>query len=121
MILLVDRDPISADSIAYYLQAAGYEVETTFDAEEALEIVASRRPEAVVVEVILCGRNGLSLATDLKADPRTAGIPVLVASVLDAEGRARRVGAYAFLLKPVDRRELLRAVSAATVRGSLPQ
>jgi CheY-like chemotaxis protein len=117
MILLVDKDPISADSIAYYLEAAGHHVETTFDAGNAVQRVATVQPELVVIEVILSGRNGLSLAGDLKADPRTSHIPVLVASILDAEERAKRVGAFAFLLKPVDRQELLLAVSAATASG----
>jgi CheY-like chemotaxis protein len=119
MILLVDKDPISADSIAYYLEAAGHRVETTFDAGEAVQRAAAAQPELIVIEVILSGRNGLSLAGDLKADSRTAHIPILVASTLDAEERARRVGAFAFLLKPVDRQELLLAVSAVTATGGV--
>jgi len=54
MILLIDKDPISADSIAYYLQAAGYQVETMFDAHQALERAAALDPELVgeVLDVI---------------------------------------------------------------------
>jgi CheY-like chemotaxis protein len=117
MILLVDKDPISADSIAYYLEAAGYEVETSFDAHNALERAAALDPEVVLMEVILSGGNGIALAQAFKSDPKTCHLPVIMVSVLAAEERAKKAGALAFLLKPVDRRQLLSAVSAARNAG----
>ena len=117
MILLVDKDPISADSIAYYLEAAGYEVETMFDAHKALERAAALDPEVVLMEVILSGGNGLALAQAFTSDPRTCHLPVFMVSVLAAEERAKKAGAVAFLLKPVDRQQLLSAVSAARSTG----
>jgi CheY-like chemotaxis protein len=117
MILLVDKDPISADSIAYYLEAAGYEVETIFDAHKALDRAAVLEPEVVLMEVILSGGNGLALTQAFKSDPRTCHLPVLMVSVLAAEERATKAGAVAFLLKPVGRQQLLSAVSAARSAG----
>jgi len=117
MILLVDKDPISADSIAYYLEAAGYEVETMFDAHQALERAAELDPELVLMEVILSGVNGLVLAQAFTSDPRTCHLPVLMVSVLAAEPRAMKAGAAGFLLKPVNRQQLLLAVSDARSAG----
>ncbi|MHB8869737.1 MAG: response regulator [Thermoleophilia bacterium] len=117
IVLLVDKDPISADSIAYYLRTAGYEVETTFDAQKAMEQALVLQPSVVLIEVILSGGNGLSLAKAFKRDPRTCHLPIVVASVLNAEERAKTAGAVSFLLKPVDRQQLLSAVSAALTTG----
>jgi CheY-like chemotaxis protein len=117
MILLVDKDPISADSIAYYLEAVGYQVETMFDAQQALERAAALDPEVVLMEVILSGSNGLALAQAFKSDPRTCHLPLLLLSVLAAEERAKKAGAVSFLPKPVDRERLLSAVSAARSTG----
>ena len=117
IVLLVDKDPISADSIAYYLRTAGYEVETTFDAQNALDRAVTLEPSVVLIEVILSGGNGLSLAKAFKSDPRTCHVPIIVASVLNAEERAKTAGAVSFLLKPVDRQQLLSAVSAALTTG----
>jgi two-component system cell cycle response regulator DivK len=117
MILLVDKDPISADSIAYYLEAAGYQVETMFDARQALERAAALDPELVLMEVILSGVNGLALAQAFNSDPRTCHVPILMVSVLAAEPQAKKAGADAFLSKPVDRQQLLSAVSAARSAG----
>jgi CheY-like chemotaxis protein len=117
MILLVDKDPISADSIAYYLEVAGYQVETMFDIHKALDRAAALDPEVVLMEVILSGGNGLALVQAFKTDPRTRHLPVLMVSVLAAEERAKKAGAAAFLLKPVNRQQLLSAVSAARSTG----
>ena len=119
IVLLVDKDPISADSIAYYLRTVGYQVETTFEAHKALDRALDLKPSVVLIEVILSGGNGLSLAKAFKSDPRTCHLPIVVASVLNAEERAKTAGAVSFLLKPVDREQQLSAVSAAlTIGGS---
>lgn len=110
MILLVDKDPISADSIAYYLETEGFEVRTTFDPRATMTEVRTLRPELVLLEIILAGTNGLSLCRELKENEATRNTPVIVVSVIEAQARARDAGADGFLLKPVESKLLLEAV-----------
>ena len=111
MILLIDKDPISADSIGYYLESAGYDVLTIFDPRGAADAIATTNPELVILEVILSGMNGLALCQALKNDESIADVPILILSVLSAEQRALEAGAQGFLLKPVGRKELLTSVT----------
>jgi DNA-binding response OmpR family regulator len=111
--MLVDKDPISADSIGYYLESAGYTVDAVYDPRAALGELAHRRPELLIVEVILTGMSGLSFCEMVRRNPDTAGIPIIVMSVLAAGDRALAC-ADDYLLKPVDRGGLL-----ASVRGLL--
>ena len=111
MILLIDKDPISADSIGYYLESAGYDILTSFDPRGAADAIAAADPELVILEVILSGMNGLALCQALKNDERIADVPILILSVLSAKQRALEAGAEGFLLKPVGREELLTSVT----------
>ncbi len=109
-LFLVETDPISADSVAFFLEREGFAVTSFFDAAEALATVAEQQPDLVITEIILSGMSGLRLCERLKERPSTADIPVLVLSVLLAEERARASGADGFLLKPVDKATLARTV-----------
>jgi DNA-binding response OmpR family regulator len=109
LILLVDKDPISADSIAYYLESAGYEVEALYDPQVALGEIAQVQPELIVVEVILSGMSGLSLCEAVRTDAATAHVPIILVSVL-APGDRGRACSDCYLLKPVDREALVSAV-----------
>lgn len=110
MIFLVDKDPISADSIAYYLEREGYEVRTIFDPESVVEEVRVVEPELVLLEIILAGTNGLVLTRRINEEPATAHVPLVVVSVIEAAERARDAGAQAFLSKPVDPERLVQTV-----------
>ncbi len=64
------------------LSHAGYEVFTARDGEEGLSLVRETRPDLVLLDMLLPKRSGLEVLRALKADPATAGIPVLVLSSL---------------------------------------
>lgn len=108
-LFLVETDPISADSVAFFLEKEGFAVTSFFGAAEALAAVAEQHPDLVITEIILSGMSGLRLCERLK-EGSTAAIPVLVLSVLVAEERARAAGADGFLLKPADKTTLARTV-----------
>lgn len=112
LILLVEKDPISADSIGYYLETAGFRVEVIYDGARAVDLAASLRPDLVILEVILPGVNGLKVCRALKQQAETAAIRVLVYTVLQVSGRALEHGADGFLEKPIDRAKLIEAVKA---------
>src|SRR5690606_15660711 len=101
IILVVERDPHVRELEAYFLNEAGYTVEFTEDGPSALQRARELRPELVITEVLVPKLDGLALCRELKKDPDTADIMVLIFSILAATTRAREAGADAFLMKPL--------------------
>lgn len=110
IILVVERDPHIRELEAFFLNEAGYTVEFTEDGPSALERARELRPELVITEVLVPKLDGLALCRELKRDPDTAGIMVLIFSILAASARAREAGADAFLMKPLAERRLVDTV-----------
>lgn len=110
IILVVERDPHVRELEAFFLNEAGYSVEFTEDGPAALERARQLRPELVITEVLVPKLDGLALCRELKNDPQTADIMVLIFSILAASTRAREAGADAFLMKPLAERRLVDTV-----------
>jgi CheY-like chemotaxis protein len=110
MILIAERDPITAELEHYFLRNEGYDVQVVLDGRKALDEATSLHPDMMIVDVILPGVSGLKICQAIKADPRTSAIPVLVFSVLDVRERALAAGADAFLLKPLEQPRLIELV-----------
>jgi CheY-like chemotaxis protein len=110
IILVVERDPHVRELETFFLNEAGYAVEFTDDGPSALERARQLRPELVITEVLVPKLDGLALCRELKNDPQTADIMVLIFSILAASTRAREAGADAFLMKPLAERRLVDTV-----------
>lgn len=116
VVVLVDDDRASLDLISAYLDGSSTQLVRCRDGIEALDMVRRVLPAAVVLDIRLPSRDGWQVLTDLKADPVTAPIPVIIASVVDERSRGLALGAQEYLLKPVRRADLvgaLRRVGAA--------
>jgi CheY-like chemotaxis protein len=72
--------------------------------------VRALRPTAVVLDIHLPGMGGWEVLSELKADPSTAAVPVVVVTVLPERGRGFALGASDYLVKPVSKEDLLGAV-----------
>jgi signal transduction histidine kinase/CheY-like chemotaxis protein len=110
VIVLLDEDQASQDLVEAYLDGLSAEVLRAWDGVKALELVRRVLPAAVVLEVGLPGLDGWQVLAQFKADPTTAGIPVIVASTVDDRPRGRALGAAAYLLKPIRRDEFVDAL-----------
>lgn len=111
LLLVVERDPHVKRLEQYFLTQAGFRVEFADDGLQGLERARVLRPRIVVTEIILPGLDGLKVCREIKSDPATSGIAVLVFSILSAEDRALEAGADAFLRKPLDDARLVEVVS----------
>jgi CheY-like chemotaxis protein len=104
-ILLVEDAPFLRYAFGRLLRMHGFEVKEANDGREALACVPKFRPQLVVTDLIMPGMDGIELIRRLRADPETAGLPV-VAITADssdqAADRARAAGAAEFLAKPVE-------------------
>jgi CheY-like chemotaxis protein len=110
IIMVVDRDPHIRELEAHFLGRAGYSVVFADHGENALVEARTVVPDIVITEILVPRIDGLSLCRQLKADPQTRDISVLVFSILAAAGRAREAGADAFLLKPLAEHALVDTV-----------
>jgi DNA-binding response OmpR family regulator len=114
IILVVDRDPHILELESHFLDRAGFIVAVEHDGGRALGRTREMLPAIIISEILVPALDGLSLCRMIKADPRTAGVSVLIFSILAAAGRSREAGADAFLLKPLAEHTLV-----DTVRGLL--
>jgi signal transduction histidine kinase len=110
VVLLVDDDRASLDLHSAYLDGSPTRVLRAKDGVEALEVARKERPAAVVLEIGLPLLDGWQVLTELKADPATAAIPVVIATAVDDRSRGLGLGADAYLRKPIRREELVDAL-----------
>ena len=117
-ILIVDDNPVNLKLARVLLAAAGHEVRTAGDAEEALEVLKAWRPELILMDLQLPGMDGLSLTRQLKDDPATRDIVVVALTAYAMKGddeKAYASGCAGYITKPLDTRAF-----ADTVASHLP-
>lgn len=110
-VLVVDDDLTTQDAYAEYLRLNGFAVVTAGTGPEGLEIARRALPDVILMDAAMPGMEGWTAIEQLKGDPRTRAIPVVVltghAQPAD-QARARDCGADAFLAKPCIPAELVR-------------
>jgi CheY-like chemotaxis protein len=106
VVLLAERDRYAAELIEYFLRTEGYDVCVAFDPRRAEQLSRERRPDLVIVELMISG-GGLELCQLLAGD---GAAPVLAMSALDLADAALAAGASAFVAKPVVPLELVSTV-----------
>jgi ribonuclease P protein subunit RPR2 len=108
-ILLVDDDPALRTLLRTTFEVADVDVTEADGAAAARRRIRSARPDVIVLDVNMPGTTGLELCEELKADPATREIPVilLTGSTGGTSAAAKRVGADAFVRKPFSPLELL--------------
>ena len=101
LVLIVEGDRQVREFQEFFLRRAGLQVEFADDGVSALERARIDCPRVIITEILIPKLDGLSLCRQLRADPLTAHIPVIVFSILAASARADEAGARAFLRKPI--------------------
>jgi DNA-binding response OmpR family regulator len=102
-ILVVDDDPRLLHVVAMYLSIEGYDVDTAGNGEEGLRSLEQRRPDLVILDVMMPGIDGLEACRRIKSNPETRTIPVVLFTALsrtDDVENGRAAGANRFINKP---------------------
>ena len=116
-VLIVDDDERSRDLLKLVLEGKGHRVSEAENGEDALKSVEAEPPDVVLLDVVMPKIDGFEACRRLKADPRTAHIPVLmVTGLTERDDRIKGIdaGANDFINKPIDAQEL-----ALRVRNAL--
>ena len=104
-VLVVDDDPSVRTLLEMVLEAEGFEVRCAPDAERALEMVAASRPDVLLVDVMMPGIDGRALTRQLRDDPITRDLPIVICSALaddPEQWQAWASGANSFVAKPFE-------------------
>jgi diguanylate cyclase (GGDEF)-like protein len=115
LILVVEDDLSTAELLTLHLTQAGYKVSHAFNGEEAVEKAKNLQPFAITLDILLPRKDGWEVLQELKSDPRTAEIPVIIHSIVDNKDLAFALGATDYLLKPLDKEALLTKLEDITV------
>ncbi|MBS0659557.1 MAG: response regulator [Verrucomicrobia bacterium] len=116
VILVVEDDPAFARILFDLAHENGFQCLVSRTAEDALAIARQYLPHAVLLDVGLPDHSGLSVLDRLKHDRRTRHIPIHVISASDYTATALSLGAIGYLLKPVKREDLVRALQQIEAR-----
>ncbi len=112
-ILIADDVPANCELLEAYLANIDCETELAVDGNEAMEKVASFKPDLVLLDVMMPKLSGFEVCQKIKSDPATSGVMVLMVTALNELGdieRAIDAGTNDFLSKPVNRVELTKRV-----------
>jgi len=131
VVLSVDDEPAVTGLVRLYLNAAGYEVMAAASAAEALHAIRERRPDLILLDVMLPDIDGFSFCELLRESKSTASIPVAMLTGWTTPASrelGKKLGARAYLNKPFTSRQLIERVRAlldphppAADRGRLPR
>jgi signal transduction histidine kinase/CheY-like chemotaxis protein len=110
LVLVVDDEPAARELLASYLEGAGYAVTLAGSGAEAVEKACQLRPDAITLDILMPGGSGFGTLAQLKKRVETSPIPIIVVSVLDQKEVAFTLGAVDYLVKPVQKSALLKAL-----------
>jgi PAS domain S-box-containing protein len=104
--LVIDDDPTALSLMTRLLAAEGVRAVTATDGEEGLRLAKKMRPAMIFLDVMMPRMDGWSALSALKADPELAGIPVVMATIVNEKEMGYLLGAAEYLTKPIDRQRL---------------
>lgn len=114
LVLVVDDEPMTRDLLRMMLRPAGFEIFEAEDGLDALEKVKKRKPDVIILDVMMPNLDGIGMCAILRQQEETAHIPVLMLSAkthLNAVEEGMRAGATKYLSKPVSRKELIQHIN----------
>ncbi len=118
-ILVVEDEAPIQELLTFNLKRKNYQVKTADSGEEGLLLAGEFMPDLILLDIMLPGADGLEVCKRLKADPATAGIPIIMLTALSEEAdivTGLELGADDYVTKPFSPRVLLARVKAALRR-----
>lgn len=121
LVLIVEDEPAQAEMLSYNLQKEGFRVAVAGDGEEGLLAARESIPDAIVLDWMLPGLSGIEVCRQLRGDPSTREIPILMLTARgEEEDRVRGIetGADDYVVKPYSPREVVARIKALLRRAN---
>ena len=113
-ILVVDDSAFTRATLTALVKALGYDVVEATNGDEALELVSSTSPDAIVLDLLMPGKDGFEVLKELHAKESTIPIIVLTADIQEtSKEKCADLGVVAFLNKPIQQEEVRAALATA--------
>jgi PAS domain S-box-containing protein len=112
LVLVIEDEVAIARLIAKYIEKMGYRAVMAYSAREGFDQAVRLKPDLITLDVLMPDLDGFALIQQLKAHPETAHIPVIFLSIVQDRQQGLRLGASAFLTKPIDERKFYETVQA---------
>jgi DNA-binding response OmpR family regulator len=120
LILVVDDDWMNREMMQAYLERSGFRVALAHDSASALEKAVELVPQLIMLDVRMGEKDGYEVCQELKAQPRTQAVPVVMLSALsndEARTRARQAGANDFITKTMNLSSMVTQIRALLGHG----
>jgi DNA-binding response OmpR family regulator/two-component sensor histidine kinase len=112
LVLVIEDEVAIARLIATYIEKMGYRAVMAYSAREGFDQAVRLKPDLITLDVLMPDLDGFALIQQLKQHPATANIPVIFLSIVQDKQQGLRLGASAFLTKPIDERKFYETVRA---------
>ena len=117
-ILIIDDSPTEVHVFKNMLLNNDIEVSVAVNGEEGIEKAIEIKPDCILMDVVMPGKNGFQATRDLSRNPATAGIPVIIITTKDQETDkiwGMRQGARDYIVKPASERDLIERINKVLV------
>jgi CheY-like chemotaxis protein len=115
-IVVVEDEPDTAEMFAEMVRLLGYVVFKSYGGIRAIDLIAEKKPAAVILDVMMPDLSGLEVLRFMRRDPRLSNIPVIIVSARSLPSDIRRgldAGATFYLTKPVSFADLKEAIQSS--------
>jgi CheY-like chemotaxis protein len=121
VVLCIDDDSQVLKLYERYLVPEGYQVEALTDPEKARRMAKKVKPFAITLDIMMPGFDGWQVVRDLKSDPETRDIPIIICSIVEEEEKGFSPGVAEYSLKPIVEDDLIRALNRLNGDGSISE
>ncbi len=123
-VLIIDDSPTEVHVFERMLQANDIEVSVAINGEEGIEKAIEMKPDCILMDVVMPGKNGFQATRDLSRNPATSAIPVIIITTKDQETDkiwGMRQGAKDYIVKPADERDLIDRIKKVLAASGPPE
>jgi signal transduction histidine kinase/DNA-binding response OmpR family regulator len=116
-VLIVEDDAVMKIMYNSFLEGSPFQAVHASTTREANQILDQMRPAAIVLDVVLRSEDSWTFLARRAEDARTQGVPILVVSSIEDQGKAYHLGASGYLVKPINRADLIHRLTMATAQS----
>ncbi|NTU54791.1 MAG: GAF domain-containing protein [Anaerolineales bacterium] len=119
VVLAIDDDPQVISLYERYLNPQGYHVVPLTEPAKALERIKELKPFAVTLDIMMPNIDGWTVLTEIKSDPATRDIPIIICSIVEQTDKGFNLGAADYLVKPILEEDLVHSLDRLNKHGTI--